>query len=147
DTYRGEGRRIPLLDHKTCCGALSGHPERSPRSLRAQRRSRRPLAPSRRKPMEVFSHRIQRIRLQFGKRASKFLLNPVNHMEEGSTVHPDPAPAQPPIRTQQEMVTEDAMFCIVQDPAADETKIGHEFLAFTRECRPPFRSESGIQRY
>ena len=56
--------------------------------------------------------------------AAEFLLHAVHHVEKNSAIEVQSATAQPPVRAQQEMISEDAMLRIVESAPGDERKVG-----------------------
>jgi hypothetical protein len=80
--------------------------------------------------VKVIVQREQRIRLQFPEYTAKLLFNPIDSVKKRSTVDAQPPAAQPPVRAQNEVIAEQAVFEIVQTPPGNQAKIGQILLVF-----------------
>jgi len=74
-------------------------------------------------PAEIFIQWEKGKRLQFAKDPSQFLLDTVNRMKEVTAVHFQAAAAKPPIRAQQKMEPENAVFLFIQRSLAHQTEV------------------------
>lgn len=85
------------------------------------------------------------MRLQFAEGAAQLLLNPVHIVEERSAVNLQFAAAQAPIRAQQEVIFENAVFVFAQRAAGNQNKIGHELFILHAPHRFPLPARVRLQ--
>jgi hypothetical protein len=61
-------------------------------------------------------------------------------VEEISTIHVEPASAEFPVGTQEEVVPEEPVILFIQHTAADQAEVGHVFFLLTGINAPPPRA-------
>jgi hypothetical protein len=73
---------------------------------------------------EVFVQRKECVRLQLPERSTQLLLNSVDVMKEISPLQGKTPATELPVRTEQEMKSENLVFQFIQDPFRDEDEVG-----------------------
>jgi hypothetical protein len=73
--------------------------------------------------VEIVVHGEERIGFEFPKHAAQFLFDPVDGVEEIPAVHVKLRAAQFPVRSEQEVIVENAILRFRQSSFADQTKV------------------------
>src|SRR5579864_2019447 len=74
--------------------------------------------------VKILVQREERVRFEFPESAAQLLLNAIHRMEKGSTVYPKSLAAQLPVRTQQEVIPENAVLGFCKKPFTYQTEVG-----------------------
>ena len=95
---------------------------------------------------EVLTDGVQGVRLGFFKCTAELRLDSVHKVEEISFVHLKLAAAQPIIRAENKMITEDLIFVFTKSSLGDQAKISNIFLFFSSPTATVGVASSLLQR-
>src|SRR6185436_2938585 len=93
-----------------------------------------------RRTAEVLIQRKQRVGFQLPEHASQALLDSIHRVKEVSSIHPQLAGTQLPVRSQQKMIAEQAVLGLRQSSSGDQTKIRDILLVFPAPSGRPVSS-------
>jgi hypothetical protein len=96
--------------------------------------------------VEIVVEREQRVGFQFAEDAAEFLFDAVDGMEEIAAFHAEFAAAELPVRSEQEVIAEQAMFGLGEVAFRDQGEIGDVLLILPAPSGGALASRVGFQR-
>lgn len=95
---------------------------------------------------EVIVNGKERVGLEFPKNPSQFLFDPVDCVEEGTTIDVEPLAAQLPVSAENKMESKQLVLSRSQVTSTDAAEIGDVFFTFARVAQAPVFAGRELER-